>query len=242
MARTRHRSWLVGAMIPAILAGTAIGAALSSDRAEGPGHMPAMFWGAPIPGEQVPSLAIASDRTGSALPLLPPMELKDACTHLSSPLELRAIWASSPWVEEGHRQAGMNYTHGVWVSVSPLSGYVPSMQKAQELPRVEEFFPENDYPKSLVTGDIRGHTAWIRELPTSFSCGKTAVTEVALESSGLASPSADGNSIVENGTMMYDPSQTGNVSWVENGFVVEVAGPYDAATLLSFANATSFAR
>jgi hypothetical protein len=121
----------------------------------------------------------------------------------------------------------MNYSKGIWVSVSPLSEYDSKIQKAGELPRVEDFFPADDYPKQLTTGDVRGHTAWVKELSPSFDCAKTS-------SETIPSPSASSTGTqysAPSAVVMYDPATIGDLNWIENGAVIDVAGPFPADTL-----------
>jgi len=133
----------------------------------------------------------------------------------------------------------MNYTNGIWMSISPLSGYAPSIQKAQELPPVEDFYPSEDYPKSLTTGNVRGHTAWIKDLSPRFACGSTAAQDVPTSSTPLATAEHLA-AIPYTVAVMYDPTEIASVSWVEGGAVIEVVGPYPAATLAGLADGISF--
>jgi hypothetical protein len=82
-----------------------------------------MMPGAPIPGQLVSLTAAQGLNAPVGLPLLPASSLPDPCTTGTTSVSLLALWSSSSTIPLAQRQFGMNYSNGIWVSVSPLSGY-----------------------------------------------------------------------------------------------------------------------
>jgi hypothetical protein len=225
--------WMaIAVVIPVILVAVVVGSLLFNQHAAGnivkiSGNFPAQ----PIPGTKV-SLADAIDFVPYQVPQLPEVALSDPCTGQSSTLEMAAVW-DQPQEDAADSQVGFNYGDGIWISVSPLSGFVKSIQEAGELPPADSFFPETDYPDGVTTGSVRGHRAWLKELDPKFTC--STADQNSVTSMGSESPSPGGPSDPEIDAVMFDPRQTANITWAENGVVVDLTGPYPVAELQKLA-------
>jgi hypothetical protein len=179
----------------------------------------------PIAGEAV-TLPEAQTRVDFPIPVLPAAALADACNDQGpAPLTLLQVWVSSfAEGEEYAPQVGMNYSHGIWVSLSPLSSH--TFGDVEELPAVEDFFdPGWSYPDGLITGVVRDHVAWKAPISPDFDCGSgSQVPGVPLgEVTPLPVPEVEAPPV---GAVMYDPLQTGSIKWLENGVVINLVGPY----------------
>ena len=190
-----------------------------------------MFPSVPVAGKMMPLDDAKALSPQVGLPLLPTTPLQEACSGKTATLELLAVWGPPEQVPLDQRQFGMNYSGGIWVSVSPLSGYDESIQKAGEFPPVEQAFSKDDYPYGLFTGEVRGHTAWVKGLSPDFSCVSTVVQAVPGTDPSSPDPSASFPPAPGSGAVMYDPTATGSIDWAENGYAVHVVGPYTVSDL-----------
>lgn len=226
--RTR---WVVGLAVPGLLLGAAVFSSFIGDEERGRPIRNTVFPNQPIPGERV-SLERAASRVPYSIPVLPSEKLNDPCDGASSEVSVLAVWASTTATSREDRRTGMNYSHGIWVSISPISGLDAQAQAKGELRPVEEAFSKDDYPEGLRTGGVRGHVAWIKDLSAEFSCestGRVGVDAPHGESAAPGSPSSTSKAI------MYDPTQIASLNWAEQGVVVELVGPYSAETLSELA-------
>jgi len=187
----------------------------------------------PVPGEEV-SLEQAQMRADFDVPLLSPQRLTAACATENEPeLRLLATWASD--VEDKSLQIGFNYSHGIWVSISPITVYSSDALNGSELAPVSEAFTQADFPSQLETVSVRDHTGWLKPLSRSFDCdsGQPVVPHEPVSPRPSISPDevAEGNRGV-----MYDPTTIGSLEWAERGVIVNIAGPYDSGTLMELAD------
>jgi hypothetical protein len=195
--------------------------------------------GTPIPGEPV-SLAQARLRVDYPIPILGSSALPDACTEVQGPVTLIQMWATSEGEDRELRQVGSSYSHGLWISVTPLAGY--NFGNVSEMPTVESWFGPEDPETRLETSSVRGHVAWAGQLDPNFSCEGARVPEV------IQSPSANVpevhteekecaglKCVPDAAKIMFNPMMTGSVTWLENGVAVNLVGPYSVAQLAALA-------
>jgi hypothetical protein len=140
-----------------------------------------------------------------------------------------AFWANSD-------QIGTTYSGGIWLAATPVSRYSPEIQKLGELPSIASFFGD-EAPSRLVTTEIRGHTAWEADLSRDFSCASGLPVSGGPAENGQrpgASPSPD-NSLLAS-AVFYPSTESADVMWVEEGYVVEVSGPLPVDELAGLAS------
>ncbi len=226
----RRRSVWLGLIVPLLIIVPAIADIVHARHGS---HLPIAFPNQPIPGVEV-ALVTAQAAVSYPVPLLPSIQLADPCTGAPTQLRLLAVWAS-PSQSPAETQVGLTYSDGVWLSVSPLSQFVPSVQKAGELPPVQDFFPASDYPTGLVTSDVRGHTAWVKEISPNFSCATTSAEGVSSGTGSSGGPSQAPPAPIP-GAVMYDPTMISVLSWAEKGVVVDMAGPYPTSEMKKIAS------
>ena len=221
---------------------------LTSVDVSGGGHVPLYSGGlgTPIPGEPV-SLAQARLRVDYAIPILASSPLPDACTAVQGPVTLVQMWATSESEDRELRQVGSSYSHGLWISVTPLAGY--NFGIVSEMPTVENWFGAKDPETRLETSRVRGHVAWAAELDPNFSCeGGGRIPEI------IQSPAANvpevhageeectgSNCVPDAAKIMFNPRMTGSVTWLENGVAVNLVGPYPVSQLAALAENISWA-
>jgi hypothetical protein len=192
----------------------------------------------PIAGIVISPAAQAEAYTGP-IPALPAAVLKGSvCGQDGEPVSLLRSWVSMPDADGHSEQIAMNYSGGIWMAVSPMSFFAEKIQHSSELPRVEDFFTEEKV--ALETGEVRGHVAWVKERAKDFDC--TAFTPVPKGMTRQEQERSGGNpdasvppSPDPDGAVMYAPTLTADISWKENGSVIELAGPYPASFLSSLA-------
>lgn len=197
--------------------------------------MATVFPAQPIPGKQV-SLDRAADLPSFSTSLMvPPSMVSDPCTGDGAILELRNAWIAEVGSESESipPQLGMNYTEGVWVSMSAVETFGDSIAKGDELPPVVEAFSTDDFPEGLRDGSVRGHPAWIKDLG-DFKCGETTASAISGDSV-QAGELSDGLDEPDQPAVMFDPTVLASVQWMEDGYVIEVVGPYRADQLAAFA-------
>ena len=190
----------------------------------------------PIPGQEVSFLEAQEDAT-FPVPTLPAVTLPDPCTEQDTTLTLVASWVAVDQVGKSN-QLGFTFNDGVWVSVTSLTEYDASSTSQAELLPVEKAFSPEDYPVQLQTGTVNEHTAWTKDIDPQFSCETAATVPVAL--TGAASSTPGSSAPQPRGPVMYDPTLIGDVTWAENGVVLDIAGPYDVGILTSIAEKVSF--
>lgn len=168
---------------------------------------------APIPGELT---TIADARSRAAYPILtiPETSMIHPCRGLAFTVQLQEVWASSTAVSRSDRQVGLTYNSGIWVSYTPESWYRDSIASATELPAVSRAFSSDDFPDGLTTGVVRGHTAWLAEVGPGV----------------CASESQSG------GPLPYSEALMAHLEWMEDGVVIQLAGPYPVAQLQALAS------
>jgi hypothetical protein len=222
--RNSMRRILLAFVVPGLLLGAVILSRIAeTDAPVRMGGFPAQ----PIPGMEV-SLGQAEAVAGSSLPELPPAVLSDVCSGVSFPVERLAVWASTG-ADKG-AQLGETYSHGIWMSLTPVSDYRPSTFSGDELRPVEDAFSPDDFPKSLATVSVRGHLAWGKEVNPSVRCLNDTVTDVPVR--------VDAGSIVPGVSrlaVMFNPTLNGNLTWSERGYVVEIAGLFSMKQLQELA-------
>jgi hypothetical protein len=200
--------------------------------------------GTPIPGEAV-SLAQARLRVDYPIPILDSSTLPDACTSVQAPVTLIQMWATSEGEDRELRQVGSSYSHGLWISVTPLAGY--NFGNVSEMPTVESWFGPEDPVTELETSRVRGHVAWAGELDPNFSCEGAPVPD-AIQSPSANVPRvhteeeecAGLKCVPDAPKIMFNPMMTGSVTWLENGVAVNLVGPYSVAQLAVLAENISW--
>ncbi len=170
---------------------------------------------APIPGIRA-TLAGAATTAPYPIPLLPAKQLEVPCLGVSAPLAPVDVWVSPPDTTPSQEiQVGVNFTHGIWMSLNPLSLEAITPVDG-DLPHVADVFASFDTP-DFVEGTVRGHRAWTRGFdPDLFTC-------------------PDPETVPVDGAVVYDPTTTANIQWLENDVVIEVAGPFPVEVLTELA-------
>lgn len=256
------RRLLVGLLVPALVASMAVAEAFfTSDPSPSP-RAEAAYQTQPIPGE-LTSLAEARQRVSYSLPLVKASALSNPCGSGAGPVTLLDVWASPATSEStpSERQVGMNYTHGLWVSLAPPSLYV--FPDEAELPTVEQAFSPDDYPASVSTGSVRGHVAWVRQGDPAAACAAYQALSAELpghtgpevfcgpqELCPPPSPEPPDEGQVDScfglppggpevacspvvSALMYDTTFTSSIQWKESGVIIELVGPYSVTQLIT---------
>lgn len=227
---TRRAKLLASLPVVLLIAVVTVSALTSSLGGSEEVRLSNQFPSQPIPGTEVP-MAAASKQLHYYLPILPEVSLVDVCTQELSPLTPLQVFVSS---DSPNAQSGMTYSNGIWVSVTPVSQYARSIQEAGELPPVNEWFSEGDYPTELATSAVHGKTAWVKELSKDFSCQSASSKSVP------NTKSVDGSPVPEPPlAKMFDPTKSGDITWLENGLVIDISGPYSVEQLMALADGTS---
>lgn len=236
---TKLRSLSIIALVFTALACATSGAA---GRSSAPGlHSAFLTPSQPIAGISVSFRTQAVD-FGGRVPVLPSSTLTDPCTGLSTPVSPLVGWVSQPDSTGTSNQAAFNYTNGIWLAVTPPSMYAPGVAKNGELATVAQFFSDASDPVSLTDGSVAGHEAWVKQLG-KIDCGASVAVQaggfgtspqIAATNDSTASPAIP--SSPGTGAIMFSPQTTGDVMWMENGMILELAGPYAADILEKLAS------
>lgn len=229
---------VLGALVLATASGTISTPGANSRPAEYPGLL--TFVGgdtrgivSPIGGEPV-TLEEARSRAPYPLPLLPPVPLPQVCDEGSAVLSMLQAWSGYESTEPEFHQTALTYNHGVYLQVEPIEAFV--FGKVDELPPVEEFFDESDYPEGLLTSSVRDHRAWVNELTGPVTCplppdpiwytpGPQCPNGICTVAPPPQTP----------GAFMFSPFETAVLKWIERGVVVEIVGPYPSEILKALA-------
>ena len=187
----------------------------------------------PIVGDLV-TLEVAKARVDFPIPLLPPDVLVDPCAEGSELIALAQVWASAEQERAEESMVGLTYNLGLWLSVGPVGVAGSDVIGENELIPAEEVFDATDYPTRLSTGAVRGHVAWVTELPPTFSCGSNVPWGHESEAAGIiGSPPV--RTIDRTPTISLDGpyhfEQAASLMWVENETIVHITGPFSIKEL-----------
>lgn len=192
---------------------------------------------APIPGEHL-TLGEARARVNFQIPLLPEVSLPDPCSQEPKVLKLLGVWASYEVDPLEERQIGFLYNMGIWAHAYPPTALARHIQvnieETNELSPAEEVLPG-----IAVTGEVRGHIAWVTELAGNVSCDSAERFDLA---SPHPSPNTDRSEVSAPETIreaVYFESES-SLTWYENGIVIELYGPFPAAKLKEIVNQIQF--
>ncbi len=128
------------------------------------------------------------------------------------------------------------------MSLTPATAYDAATVQSGELLPVEAAFAKDDFPVGLATSRVRGHVAWVKEVATTVACEPGTVMAVhTMSDEAPATPNA-GESSVTNaaGAVMFAPTLNATLTWLERGYVIEIAGPYEVAQLIQLAEEMSW--
>ncbi|MGH2828951.1 MAG: hypothetical protein ACRDJM_00555 [Actinomycetota bacterium] len=100
----------------------------------------------------------------------------------------------------------------------PGSTYADHVLDGTELAPSRVAFDPSDYPTGTTTGRVRNHVAWLREWNPTYACRPPKNRD----------------------SQWYRSDPGAHLTWMENGTVVAVSGPYPLRTLRSFASQLRF--
>ena len=187
--------------------------------------------GGPIPGVQV-TLDAAQSVVAYRLPQLPLGSLPDPCTGNIEPLRLISVWASEDATPEW-TQVGLAYSHGIWMSVSPLGMMAERIRSKAELPPVDSFV-DGPAPIAVVDGTVRGQPAWQKEPAADLPCeGWLAEPSGGEPSPGNTDPVS--LAALQQEALYFDGTVSGSLMWIERGVVIDLVGPYRTDELKALA-------
>lgn len=219
----------VGLIVPVLIAGVGVASYVLGPelkkRTRPPSHSAVI--NAPIIG-RITTLQSAAAKVQYPLLVLAAEMLVDPCSGASQPVQLGQVYVSRSATAQENRQAGMIYSHGIWVSVTPLNMF--HYGNVSELPPVEQAFDPLDFPTGLHNGTVRGHTAWVKELSPSFSCADHSGEYSASQ------PNPERTPIPEH-FKLYNDGTSASIKWLENGAVFHLTGPFTADKLKQIAGA-----
>jgi len=183
----------------------------------------------PIAGDLVTS-AVAGERLTFSMPTLPDVIIETDCAP-EVRVERIEIWVSPEGVPALSRQLGVVYSGGIWLTAESITRWSASIQKSGELPSVEQL---DGGPGRLQDTSVRGHTAWVKEGGLD-PC--QALSRAIPQTSGSPQPGLPpGDSTELIPAILYDPTRTASIRWIERGLVIEVGGPLTVSALTELAS------
>lgn len=178
---------------------------------------------------------------------MPPTTLVDHCSGTGTTLVRLAVWATP--VEQSPALLGVTFSDGVWMSLTPVGLYDANAVRSGELLPVAQAFSSEDFPTRLQTTEVRGHVAWAKEVSPDISCDPGMVKSVELADGGGvgvgrtdATPGITGSAARDAEAVMFAPTLNGTLTWLERGYVVEIAGPYELTRLVDLAQEMTWSR
>jgi hypothetical protein len=174
---------------------------------------------APILGALVTANQQRAVTGAGRVPALNSVVLPSPCSGTQSTLKPLLLWANST-------QIATNYSDGVWLVATPLGDFHPGALNGGIPPT-----PAGQIGVKLVL--IRGQRGWLINPSQALSCPSLVFVGSTIPGSGrLPSESSPLSALA----YMFPPSEEARIEWAERGYVIEIAGPFSATTLLKIAD------